>query len=158
MAHTSNDRWVKISITILRILVGWHFLYEGVVKLYNPEWTSFGYLASAQGPLKPLFTMLAQAPVLDWVDTLNVVALITVGITFLLGIFEKKGALVGIGLLALYYLAHPSFPGFPQINVEGNYWLVNKNLIELMVCVLIYNFPTGQFFGLGYFIKTINPK
>ncbi|MCL6267919.1 DoxX family membrane protein [Flagellimonas myxillae] len=151
MANTTTDRKVKISITLLRILIGWHFLYEGVTKLYNPEWTSFGYLASAQGPLKPLFTMLAQEPMLQWVDVLNMVALLTVGITLLLGIFEKKGALVGVGLLSLYYLAHPSLPGIQQINVEGNYWIVNKNLIELVACILLYNFPTGQVFGLAYF-------
>ena len=142
-----------MSITLLRILIGWHFLYEGVVKLYNHEWTSFGYLATAQGPLKPVFTMLAQEPMLQWVDVLNMVALLTVGITLLLGIFERKGALVGIGLLSLYYLAHPPLPGIHQINVEGNYWIVNKNLIELVACILLYNFPTGQFFGLGYFKK-----
>ncbi|WP_431128668.1 DoxX family membrane protein [Flagellimonas flava] len=153
MVNTAADRKVTMSITLLRILIGWHFLYEGVTKLYNPEWTSFGYLASAQGPLKPVFAMLAQEPMLQWVDVLNMVALLTVGITLLLGIFERKGALVGIGLLSLYYLAHPSLPGVHQINVEGNYWIVNKNLIELVACILLYNFPTGQFFGLAYFRK-----
>ncbi|MEX0313971.1 MAG: DoxX subfamily, partial [Allomuricauda sp.] len=82
-----------------------------------------------------------------------VTALLVVGITFILGIFERKGALVGIGLLCLYYLAHPSFPGIQQVNVEGNYWLVNKNLIELVACIVIYNFPTAHFFGLGHFYK-----
>ncbi|MGX1930896.1 DoxX family membrane protein [Flagellimonas sp. 2504JD4-2] len=153
MVATAQDRRVKISITLLRILIGWHFLYEGIVKLYNPEWTSFGYLASAQGPFKSIFHSLTAPSVIDWVDTLNVTALMVVGITFILGIFEKKGALVGIGLLCLYYLAHPSLPGIQQVNVEGNYWLVNKNLIELVACFVIYNYPTAHFFGLGRFYK-----
>ncbi|WP_422861067.1 DoxX family membrane protein [Flagellimonas sp. W118] len=153
MVTTAHDRKVKISITLLRVLIGWHFLYEGIVKLYNPEWTSFGYLASAQGPFKSIFYSLTAPSIIDWVDNLNVTALLVVGITFLLGIFEKKGALVGICLLGLYYLAHPSFPGIQQINVEGNYWLVNKNLIELVACIVIYNYPTARFFGLGLFRK-----
>ncbi len=151
MVNKTDNHNVKISVTLLRILVGWHFLYEGIVKMYNPEWTSFGYLASAQGPLKPLFSALTDASTIGWVDTLNMTALLVVGITLIMGFFEKKGALVGIGLLALYYLAHPSFPWLPQLNVEGNYWFVNKNLIELVVCVLIYNYPTGHFFGISYF-------
>ena len=151
MVNRTDNHNVKISIALLRILVGWHFLYEGIVKLYNPEWTSFGYLASAQGPLKPIFSSLTDASIIGWVDTLNMTALLVVGITLLLGFFERKGALVGIGLLTLYYLAHPSFPWLPQLNVEGNYWFVNKNLIELVVCVLIYNYPTGHYFGLSYF-------
>lgn len=154
MVKGKKERRVKISITLLRIFIGWHFLYEGVTKMYNPEWTSFGYLASAQGSLKPVFSLLTNPSVMDWVDTLNITALIVVGITLILGIFERKGALVGIGLLALYYLAHPPFPWLHQMNVEGSYWFVNKNLIELVACILIYNYPTSQFFGLGYFMKS----
>ncbi|MEM9647267.1 MAG: DoxX family membrane protein [Bacteroidota bacterium] len=153
MEHDSKAHKVKVWITVLRILVGWHFLYEGIVKLYNPDWTSFGYLASSQGPLKPFFSMLTHPSIITWVDALNMTALLVVGITLILGIFEKKGALVGIGLLSLYYLAHPSLPGLHQLNVEGNYWLVNKNLIELVVCILLYHYPTGYYFGLGYFRK-----
>lgn len=80
-------------------------------------------------------------------------ALIIVGITLMLGIFERLGAIVGIGLLGMYYLAHPPFPGLTQLNVEGNYWFVNKNLIELIALILIYQMPTGTFFGLGYLKK-----
>lgn len=79
---------------------------------------------------------------------LNMAALIVVGLTLTLGIFEKLGAFVGIGLLAIYYLAHPSFPWLTQINVEGSYWFVNKNLIELVACLIIYQLPTGHYFGL----------
>jgi thiosulfate dehydrogenase [quinone] large subunit len=37
-----------------------------------------------------------------------------------------------------------------QIKVEGSYWFVNKNLIELAACLVIYQFPTGKYFGLQY--------
>ena len=63
------------------------------------------------------------------------------------------GALVGVFLLALYYLAHPSFPWLPQVNVEGSYWFVNKNLIELAACLVLYKMPTSETFGLGYVFK-----
>ena len=102
MDTTSNGWGLRRSITFLRILIGWHFLYEGVVKVYNPDWTSFGYLASAQGPLKPVFQAMTSEAMLPWVDTLNWVALIFVGITLILGVFERAGALVGFGLLMLY--------------------------------------------------------
>ena len=79
-----------------------------------------------------------------------------VGITLLLGVFERYGAIVGAFLLALYYLAHPSFPWLSQVNVEGNYWFVNKNLIELAACLVIYKFPTSDTFGLLYVFKKRN--
>ena len=27
------SRWPMIAITLLRVFVGWHFLYEGIAKL-----------------------------------------------------------------------------------------------------------------------------
>jgi len=149
-----NSDTSKIVITLLRILIGWHFLYEGIVKLYNPDWTAFGYLASAQGPFRSIFSSLANDALIGWVDTLNMAALIVVGITLLLGIFERVGTVIGIGLLAMYYLAHPPFPGSVQLNVEGNYWLVNKNLIEMVALLLLYYVPTGHLFG----IKTLRKE
>jgi thiosulfate dehydrogenase [quinone] large subunit len=51
-------------------------------------------------------------------------------------------------LLALYYLAHPPFPGLPQGPAEGSYWIVNKNLIEIAALLVIYQFPLASVFGL----------
>lgn len=147
---TSKKSWeLRDSIVLLRILIGWHFLYEGIIKLYNPDWTSYGYLASAQGPLKPFFAALTSESVMGIVDGLNMAALIIVGLTLTLGFFEKIGAFIGMGLLALYYLAHPSFPWLTEVNVEGSYWFVNKNLIELVACLVIFQFPTAHYFGLS---------
>lgn len=144
-------KWkLEDSMVLLRVFIGWHFLYEGVIKLYNPDWTSFGYLASAQGFFKPIFLTLTNEAVIGWVDFFNIAALILVGVTLILGFFEKLGSFVGIGLIVLYYLAHPSFPWLTQLNVEGSYWFVNKNLVELAACLVIYKFPTGQYFGLKY--------
>ena len=158
MSENKKGWSLKNSVVILRILIGWHFLYEGIIKLYNPEWTSFGYLASAQGPLKQVFMEMTNPAIINWIDSLNVVALIVVGLTFTLGVFEKKGAIFGIGLLAMYYLAHPPFPWLDQINTEGNYWFVNKNLIELAACLVIYNLPTGNYFGLNRIFKKNKEK
>ena len=153
MFGIKNSWELKHSVALMRILIGWHFLFEGIIKLYNPNWTSFGYLASAQGPLKDIFVSLANPSIIGTVDVLNMTALIVVGLTLVLGIFEKLGAFIGIGLLAMYYLAHPPFPGLPEINVEGNYWFVNKNLIELAALLVIYQLPTSQLFGLTRILK-----
>ncbi|MEO1009750.1 MAG: DoxX family membrane protein [Bacteroidota bacterium] len=153
MLTIRNQKHLRNGLVLLRLFIGWHFLYEGIIKLYNPEWTSFGYLASAQGPFRPLFTAITHDPWIGIADWMNVMALVFVGITLILGIFEKWGALVGMFLLALYYLAHPSFPWVTQLNVEGSYWFVNKNLIELMACFVLYQIPTGYYFGLGILMK-----
>ena len=54
----------------------------------------------------------------------------------------------GVFLLLLYYLAHPPFSSLPQGPSEGSYWIVNKNLVELVALLVIYQFPLTSVFGL----------
>jgi thiosulfate dehydrogenase [quinone] large subunit len=141
------------TLVLLRIFIGWHFLYEGVIKAYNPSWTSKGYLLSAS-ILKPFFTWLASDSLVPAIDFLNIAGLIAVGVTLLLGIKVKWGCIAGILLLALYYLAHPPFSSLPQGPAEGSYWVVNKNLIEMAALLVIYQFPLTTVFGIeGLFTK-----
>lgn len=135
------------GLVLLRLLIGWHFLYEGVVKAYNPSWTSRGYLLSAS-ILKPFFTWLASDSVVGIIDNLNIFGLIAVGLSLLVGIKVKWGCLAGVLLLLLYYLAHPPFPSLPQGPSEGSYWIVNKNLIEMAALFVVYQFPLTTVFGL----------
>lgn len=135
------------ALVLLRILIGWHFLYEGVIKAYNPSWTSRGYLLSAS-ILKPFFAWLASDSLISVIDNLNIIGLIAVGMSLLIGIKVKWGCIGGILLLLLYYMAHPPFPGLPQGPSEGSYWVVNKNLIEMVALFVIYQFPLTTVFGL----------
>lgn len=134
------------GLVLLRVLIGWHFLYEGVIKAYNPSWTSRGYLLSAS-ILKPFFAWLASDSLLSVIDYLNIFGLIAVGISLLVGIKIRWGCIGGVLLLLLYYLAHPPFPSLPQGPSEGSYWIVNKNLIEMAALFVIYQFPLTSVFG-----------
>jgi thiosulfate dehydrogenase [quinone] large subunit len=135
------------TLVILRVLIGWHFLYEGVIKAYNPSWTSRGYLLSAS-ILKPFFNWLAGDSLISIIDNLNIIGLIAVGISLIIGIKVRWGCIAGILLLALYYLAHPPFSDLPQGPSEGSYWVVNKNLVEMAALFVIYQFPLTSVFGL----------
>jgi len=135
------------ALVLLRLLIGWHFLYEGVLKLYNPAWTAKGYLLSAD-ILKPFFAWLAGPSMIGIVDTLNIVGLVAVGAALMLGVLPRPAAIAGILLLLLYYLAHPPFPGFAQGPSEGSYWIVNKNLVEMAALYVTFLFPTAHVFGL----------
>ena len=129
---TSYTTWQIFSLTFLRILIGWHFLYEGLIKLYTPGWTAKGYLLGSVGPLSPIFKGMAQSePILKMVDFFNEWGLVIIGLSLFIGLLSKPGKIFGIVLLSFYYLAYPPFAslGF-NVHVEGSYWIVNKNLIE----------------------------
>jgi thiosulfate dehydrogenase [quinone] large subunit len=137
------------SLVVLRLLVGWHFLYEGVTKLYNPYWSAKSYLLTSEGWFRPLFVWLAEEPMIGVVDIVNMTVLIGVGVALMLGVLIRTGAVAGIVMLLLYYLAHPPFHGMAAGPATGNFWMVNYNLIEIAALVLVYHFPTRRQFGLG---------
>lgn len=140
------------ALTVLRIFIGWHFLYEGILKLFNPNWTAKGYLISAE-----LFTgfyeWLSTDSMIGIVDSANIIILIAVGTALILGIFERSAVVLGIALLLMYYAAHPAFMSYPQLGAEGNYWLINKNLIEAAALAVLYQLPSSSFLGLEVFRK-----
>jgi thiosulfate dehydrogenase [quinone] large subunit len=147
----------QIALVVLRTLVGWHFLYEGYVKLLNPAWgrdghplaawSSAGYLKSATGPLADLFHSLGAAAWVGRVDIGVAALLIAVGLSLMLGLFTQTGCVGAMGLLALFYVSAMPL-GAPESHAEGTYLIVNKNLIELVAVAVIFTFRTGQFAGL----------
>ena len=49
----------------------------------------------------------------------------------------------------MLYLAIPPWPGLPPIPIaEGHYWIVNKNLVEMIACLLLAATASGYWFGL----------
>lgn len=141
------------ALVSLRILIGWHFFYEGVAKITNPYWTSAGYLQESQGWFSEWFQSLSASPgTLTVVDYLNQWGLLLIGLALILGVFVKTASWAGVVILALYYLAAPPFPGMEYaIPAEGSYLIVNKLLIELAGFLVILAFPTAHLFGLEQF-------
>jgi uncharacterized membrane protein YphA (DoxX/SURF4 family) len=57
----------------LRITIGWHFLYEGVAKWMQPDWSAGGYLEASRWLLADLYHWMASnAAVLKVVNLLNI--------------------------------------------------------------------------------------
>lgn len=64
---------MKAIVTIIRIVIGWHFLYEGLAKLFAESWTSEGFLTNTYGALSGFYHWLAASPVrLEVIDLLNI--------------------------------------------------------------------------------------
>lgn len=141
-------------LVILRMAIGWHFLYEGITKVMNPAWSSAAYLLDSKGWFEGIFFWMASNPVvLQIVDFLNVWGLTIIGFALVTGLFARIASVGGLILLAFYYLSHPPFIGADYIIPgEGNYFLVNKNLIEFFALWVVYLFPTSKITGLDYFI------
>jgi thiosulfate dehydrogenase (quinone) large subunit len=147
------------SLTLLQVLVGWHFLFEGLSKLFsNPAWSAKSYLMGSVGPLSSMFHMMASSDnVLRIINFANVWGLILIGVGLFTGLFSQAAKICGIALLLLYYAAYPPFVSLiTNIPVEGNYWIVNKTLIEMAALFALFLFPVSHITGLDRFIKLIS--
>ncbi len=142
-------------LTGLRILVGWHFLYEGIAKLMIPGWSSKGYLMGSKWLFADAFHQIAaSAEVMKAVDFLNIWGLILIGLSLFIGLLTKWSSVAGAVLLLFYFMAYPPIPGytFGTIN-EGSYLWVNKTLIELFILLVFAFLPEESFFGADRLLK-----
>jgi thiosulfate dehydrogenase [quinone] large subunit len=141
-------------LVILRVAIGWHFLYEGLVKLMNPNWSSVGFLLDSGGFFASFFHGMAVNPqTVQIIDHLNIWGLILIGLSLILGLLTRPAIWGGIVLLSLYYLSHPPFTGIRYAAPnEGSYLLVNKTLIELFALAVLYVFPSSNYIGIDRLI------
>ncbi len=152
-----NIKGIQLVLVILRTAIGWHFLYEGIAKLLTPSWTAYNYLSVSKWIFSGFFHWIASNPqVLKVVDILNIWGLILVGLGLFLGIFTRFSSIMGAILLMLYYLANPPFIGMDYgMPVEGNYLIIDKNLIELLVLCIFIIIPSGTLPGINRIIRII---
>ncbi len=141
--------------TGLRILVGWHFLYEGIVKLLNPEWSAKIYLMGSNWIFSGVFNRMASSEAaMLVVDFLNTWGLILIGLSLFIGLLTRWSSVAGALLLLFYFAAYPPIPGhtFGAV-VEGNYLWVNKTLIELVLLLVFAFFPAGYLYGIDRLVR-----
>jgi uncharacterized membrane protein YphA (DoxX/SURF4 family) len=141
--------FLKYLFTFLRIAIGWHFLYEGVAKIFTPNWSSASYLLNSSGPLAGLFQSLASNQFLVYLADYSIIfGLIIVGFALFVGLSTKVAALAGSALLLLFYVSNPPLTVNPiGYGVEGHYLIINKNLIELLTLVVLAFIPATWHYG-----------
>jgi thiosulfate dehydrogenase [quinone] large subunit len=151
---TSYSRPQTLCLVILRLLIGWHFLYEGLAKLFNSGWTAYPYLMDSQGFLSGFFHSIAENEGLLAVSNyVNVYGLILVGLGLMLGCLSRYASIGGIVFLAMYYLSHPPFIGADfMMPAEGSYLWVDKNLIEAGALLVRIYLPASHIIGLDRYI------
>jgi len=138
------------ALVTLRLLIGWHFFYEGLAKLVNPYWTSAEYIDQASWLFAGVFKDIAANPgAVTFVDALNVWGLMAIGLGLIVGLLTRTATVSGLVALLLYYVVAPPFVGLSYaMPTEGSYLVVNKVLIEAAALLVLLAFPTGRLVGL----------
>lgn len=135
-----------IVLVALRLVVGYHFLFEGMDKLFNPNWTSAGFLLQSNWLFADIFHSLVDSSIiLSVVDFMNIWGQILIGLGLILGLFSRWAAYAGALLIFFYYIAIPPF--------VNSYTFIDKNLLELFAFLVIAIFPTSQIIGIDLLIN-----
>ncbi|MCD8177464.1 MAG: DoxX family membrane protein [Tannerellaceae bacterium] len=137
-------------LVILRVFIGWHFLYEGIVKLLNPKWTSLPYLLDSKGPAADFFIKLTQnAGLMQVINFVNEWSLVLIGFALIAGCMARLACIGGMCLLVMYSLSHPSLVGLSYLMpFEGSYLWIDKNLVEFAALGALFAYPTARVIGL----------
>ncbi len=137
----------RIYFFLLRLALGWYFLYAGVSKILNPEWSAAGYLGSAK-TLAPLYIWFASPANIGWINIVNEWGLALIGLLLILGLWVRYASIVGIAFMILYYFPALSFP------YAGEHaYLIDNHVIFLLVFLLFIVARAGNYFGLDGYLK-----
>ena len=148
---------MKTIITIVRAAVGWHFLYEGLIKLFADEWSAASYLNNTYGFLSGFYHWLAASSGrLAVVDFLNVWGLILIGLALFIGLSVRWASLAGAFLLALYYFAYPPF-GISLLGGDGTVYIINQLFIESAILVFLFYYKEKGY-GLDRLLPLMKKK
>lgn len=136
---------------VLRILMGWTFLWGFIDKLYGLGFTTeagkawidgvsptSGFLQFAtKGPFSDLFQILAGNAVVDWLFMLG---LLLIGLSLILGIGMKIATNSGIVLVLLIYLS--ALP--PEHNP-----IIDEHIIYAVLLLTLNRVEAGNYWGFG---------
>jgi len=144
-----SDKKVTVWIlTLVRVIIGWHFLYEGIVKLFNQAWSSASFLMESKWLLSGFFHWLAgDSTTLFIVDILNTWGLIIIGLCLFVGVFTRIAGVFGVMLLILYYIASPPFV-YSSLPSTSHFYIINYNLIEAFILAGLASLPAGYLWSI----------
>jgi thiosulfate dehydrogenase [quinone] large subunit len=135
------------SIFILRVVLGWYMLADGLLIVFTPNWSAAGFLNSAK-TFPAFYAWFGQAGNLWWVNPLNEWGIVLVGVAMILGIGVRPAAWGGAALLILYYFPHYAFPFQLQYG-----WVVEEHIVYAAAFVVVALSPYAEFFGFGGWLR-----
>ena len=139
------------AMTLLRMLVGWIFLYEGLYKLVQPGgWSAEGYLRTSQWFAAPAFHAIAATPwLLKAVDLMNMWGLTLIGLGLIIGVLVRPAAAAGLALLLFYYVAQPPFLAPSS---DGHFLWIDRNAVEAAALLAVLLLPS---YSLGGYLAAL---
>lgn len=137
-----TNKFTPFLVFLLRLSLGWYFLYAGVSKIISPSWSAEAFLKTAK-TFPELYRFFLDPGVLPYVNILNKWGLAIIGIVLILGLFVRWASLAGVLLMALYY-----FPGLDFPYAGDNAFIVDQHVIFALLFLFLAAAGAGRRWGL----------
>jgi uncharacterized membrane protein YphA (DoxX/SURF4 family) len=137
---------LKTQSDALRAQIGAPLLGDERAKGYVP----------ATSDERTLFIFPKSWTLINYLDWSTRWFLLVVGVLLMIGLFTRPSCFAAAGFLLLTVLTQPSLPWFPAPpNSEGNYLVVNKNVIEMLALLALMTTRSGRWFGLDAIVSWV---
>ncbi|MEK7131882.1 MAG: DoxX family membrane protein [Patescibacteria group bacterium] len=132
----------RVSLFILRMVMGWFYFYAGITKVLDAKFTAAGYIKGAIN-FVDLYQWFLSPQVLPVIDFMVKWGLTLLGASLLLGLFVRISSYLGMLLMFLFYLPILNFP-----MVGKNSYLVDNHIIYMAGLLILASFRAGHVWGL----------
>jgi thiosulfate dehydrogenase [quinone] large subunit len=138
---------VAPAALLLRLMMGWIFIYAGIDKIVT-HFSASGYLLhSTRGPLTFWFHSLgSNQAALHVINPLVISGEILIGATLVLGVFTRGAVFWGSIMLMMFYLSQ--YP--PTTNPFLGY-----HLVYIVILALLGALGAGRVLGLDRYVERI---
>ncbi len=137
------SRSSKLFIILLRIEVGWYFLYQGIVAILDSKWTLLSYIKNP-GTFVGFYNTLAASSSLAYANYAIKGLLLVIGALLIIGAFVRIAGFLGVLIVLFFY-----FPLLHTPYVSSSYYIVDEHIIIALILLYLMAIRAGEFFGVG---------
>jgi thiosulfate dehydrogenase (quinone) large subunit len=129
-------------IVLLRVSLGWYFLYWGIVAFTTTHWSIAPLIQNAH-TFPDFYAAFSTPEMLGMLNTGFKVLLVVVGACLILGLFVRIVALIGAAIMIFLY-----FPmlNFPQVGTHQ--LIVNDYFIYAVALLYLYAARAGDYMSV----------
>lgn len=137
------SRLATLSLVLLRITIGWYFLYLGIAAFTTDAWSIKPMIENA-ATFSEFYTEMAGPSFVVALSYVAKILYVLIGISLITGLFARGMALIGFILTLFFYFPLLQFP-----LVEGKFYLVNNQFIIVVVLLYLFAARAGDHMSIG---------
>lgn len=148
---TTRSNTEKSLLFLLRISLGWVFLWAGIRQVFMTSgWSAGQFLAGAK-TFPAFFALFTDPTILPIISFLVKWGHLLLGISLMLGVAVRLSGTIGAVLMMLYYFPRLDFPYVGGVQ----YFIVEYHLVYAMGYAYLAATRAGEVWGLQHIVETL---